>query len=498
MRTTKAMENTDLERKEICEIEIYKSGGVIPNPIDVLIITALREELCAVLQIGFERSSNSCGITEIDQAEHHWIEYRDDSNLPYYSREFLHINGTRFRVVVAEANQMGIAPAASRASALVREFNPRCLAMTGICAGRKGKTQLGDVIVADRVFQYDFGQSNNVRNRKTDEILHDITTYNLVPEWYFCVEEAAESEWFRKITANRHPTIDHQVWETLMELLDGKKQPKEFLHFPKNYPDWQTVFDYLLNNELITHKDCGMGLTDKGLETASMYSIRFPQKFPSAKTKLHLAPMATGNCVIKDPKFFEDIESIERKTLGVEMEASSIGCVANAERVPYMIVVKGVSDHGDQHKNDVFRRIAAKNAAKFLLCFLCQHLPPRLTEVITSSDPIKARIERTVRIVTALKSAIKKGKDSVRTIATFTSLAIDDKEPHPRGAYIESLMEERDELWRLIRSGFRFRCIVHPGRFSYRDDPISFSESEQKKTLETKNVKLKENTQWRG
>src|SRR5262249_13893777 len=44
------------------------------------------------------------------------------------------------------------------AAQLVPEHKVRCLAMCGVCAGRRGDVALGDVIIADRMWTYDTGK----------------------------------------------------------------------------------------------------------------------------------------------------------------------------------------------------------------------------------------------------------------------------------------------------------------------------------------------------
>lgn len=66
-----------------------------------------------------------------------------------------------------------------------RRLQPRCLAMCGVCAGRRGDVNLGDVIVADRVWQYDFGAlkvSYSLDGKRHERYQADITTYQVPPE----------------------------------------------------------------------------------------------------------------------------------------------------------------------------------------------------------------------------------------------------------------------------------------------------------------------------
>lgn len=62
------------------------------------------------------------------------------------------------KIVAVASPRMGLTPAAVTATKLISNFRPRLLAMTGICAGVRGKTELGDVLVADPCFDWGGGK----------------------------------------------------------------------------------------------------------------------------------------------------------------------------------------------------------------------------------------------------------------------------------------------------------------------------------------------------
>ena len=77
----------------------------------------------------------------------------------------------------------------------------------------------------------------------------------------------------------------------------------------------------------------------------------------------------------EDSQLFQRLEPLVRKTLGVEMEAAAIGHVARYAEIPALIV-KAVSDHADDDKDDSFRAFACTASAKFLLEFASAQLGP--------------------------------------------------------------------------------------------------------------------------
>jgi nucleoside phosphorylase len=117
------------------------------NPkVDVAVVTALGSELDAVLQLNYA-----------------WTDFRiaEDPTLYRFGRIQLH-NGESRSIVAASALRKGMAASAAIATKLVLNFAPSMLAMTGICAGVKGKVNLGDVVVGSPT--WDWGSGKHAEN----------------------------------------------------------------------------------------------------------------------------------------------------------------------------------------------------------------------------------------------------------------------------------------------------------------------------------------------
>lgn len=67
-------------------------------------------------------------------------------------------------VVVAAAPRMGMPPAAVIATKLINNFRPKYLAITGICAGVRKKVAMGDILVADTLFDWGSGKWEKKRD----------------------------------------------------------------------------------------------------------------------------------------------------------------------------------------------------------------------------------------------------------------------------------------------------------------------------------------------
>src|SRR5581483_5419091 len=91
------------------------AGRAAGTGVDVLVVTALEDELRAVLALGDG-----------------WLARTDLSGFPYHRREFERAEGKRPLVVAAAwLGKMGEVEAAIRGGALLRELDPACVAMCG-------------------------------------------------------------------------------------------------------------------------------------------------------------------------------------------------------------------------------------------------------------------------------------------------------------------------------------------------------------------------------
>ena len=124
------------------------------------------------------------------------------------------------------------------ATALLNKYAPKCLAMCGVCAGRPGWTELGDVIVADRVYRYDAGTRMGGRLAR-----QDIATYNLNAAW----KQAAESFTIPCSAAwlsERPYTLAAQSQWLLAELRAGR-DPETSPECDARCHDWPEVLEDL-------------------------------------------------------------------------------------------------------------------------------------------------------------------------------------------------------------------------------------------------------------
>jgi hypothetical protein len=119
--------------------------------VDVLILTALREEYDAVLEVDSNASPESP-----------WERRMGPRGLEVAFRTFQTPGGGTLRVAATCLLERGGLAKPHAAASLVRLYSPRCLAVCGVCEGRKGAVKPGDVIIADQVWLEDLDALGNL------------------------------------------------------------------------------------------------------------------------------------------------------------------------------------------------------------------------------------------------------------------------------------------------------------------------------------------------
>ncbi|MEU7302646.1 5'-methylthioadenosine/S-adenosylhomocysteine nucleosidase [Streptomyces sp. NPDC007206] len=256
----------------------------------------------------------------------HWEKLRpieDDPNV-YVRGDIAAKNGKGLiPVILTLLPGTGNNRAAESATHLLRSFKVDHLLMVGIAGGvpnhRKPKehVRLGDVVVSDKVIQYDYGSFVKGKNflkgsssPPSDQLLSAVKFLEAEriagrSPWESYIERASELE-----NAGRPPMS--------ADVLHHPTKPKRILTHP----------------------------TDK---------CRRP-----GHPKVLYGPIGSGNVVMKDARRRDALRK-ELGLLAIEMEGSGI---SDASKGKYL-VVRGICDYCDIHKNDVWQPYAAVAAAAY-------------------------------------------------------------------------------------------------------------------------------------
>jgi WD40 repeat protein/nucleoside phosphorylase len=369
------------------EVEALGDRHPEAHRVDVVIVVALEDELDAVL--------DEAGGPPA------WRTVRDRDGLEYRMTTLGGDGGQQLGIAAAWAGAMGTTATAARAATLIRDLQPSCVAMCGICAGKRGEVALGDVIIADRLFSFDHGKLVAAHDGEPPTFIHDIATYNLERTWQ--MDAAAfrrDLGWAQHLLPRRPPAKDFQHRWVLHAIHAHEHEggPVPALHparaavFPSggaghSRSDWTDRIRELREQKLVELVGGRLTLTDAGQRVVGEDRVLYPDGLPAEPPfRVHVGPIATGNSVVEDPQIFDRLKRVGRKILGIEMEASAIGYVGDA--LPRRaIVAKAVCDHGDRDKDDRFREFACRASAAWLLAFLRRNLAREPSEPLSATAP---------------------------------------------------------------------------------------------------------------
>lgn len=205
-------------------------------PFDVLIVTAVAEEYAAVI---------AAGGGEVAWALRDGVAVRDFAG-----------EGGVLTVAVTQALVMGAAGAVEAAAGLLKDPGMRCLAMCGVCAGKRGDVELGDVIIADRVWQYDTGKDKGGR------VEGDVEMFRLHPPAWKQAAERFQVDASAPWLAERPRSYDTQGLWVLERLLHPGADPMKDSQREALCADWKQVLARLREAGLI--KKTTRALTAKG------------------------------------------------------------------------------------------------------------------------------------------------------------------------------------------------------------------------------------------
>lgn len=338
-------------RKQVLIYDLEFNAIQLLNMTDVLIICALRDEYNALLQTLDGETSWKEEIVD------GWTVAKAKIESPSGS----------LSLIATWQNFMGREQAiAATASLLQQEKNRiKCICMTGICAGRRGKVHLGDVIFADRLWSYDAGKSVVIEGNEIfqgDQLQFRPNPKILQRMQSFILEE---EEW---LGFRPKYSLDYQERWLILQLLKGV-QPADNEIFKTYCPGFSEVIKRLRKRDWVTPQ--GFNLTDVGLKEATELKEEYLFGLPDDPDfSLHIAPMATGSAVKEDENIFNYLADRDmRKVLGIDMEASGLAALGEILDIP-IIISKAVSDYGDTFKDDTYRHFASRASAECLIKLL--------------------------------------------------------------------------------------------------------------------------------
>ncbi|KAI0163380.1 ankyrin repeat-containing protein, partial [Pestalotiopsis sp. NC0098] len=263
----------------------------------------------------------------------------------------------------------GTVTAATVAANMTRTFPAiRFGLMVGIGGGIPPKVRLGDVVSVPRdthpgVVQWDMGKTEQGGTFRRTGALNNPPTLLLT-----ALSSLESKRKFGKSRVQRYVEEIHLKFPDLDENYLKSDFLKDVL-FDQGYPH---------QGEAINCEDCAK---DRTIERGA------------AKFTVHYGTIASGNQVIKDAIFRESlVKDLGGDVLCIEMEAA--GLMSNFP----CIVIRGICDYADSHKNKAWQEHAAGVAAGFAKDLLGHIMVDRVAAEKAAKD-VLSKVDQTVTTI---------------------------------------------------------------------------------------------------
>ncbi|KAF3398622.1 hypothetical protein DPV78_006348 [Talaromyces pinophilus] len=321
-----------------------------------------------------------CALTlEYDAVEALFDQTYDTSGIAAYGKQPGDANWYRtgrigtHNVVLTCLNEMGKRNAASVASNLLVSFPRINLGLlVGICGAvpfpsEETEIILGDVIVSEKIVEYDFGRQFPDGFRRKRTVQKTLGGPNRTIRSFLSYLK----------TNKMHGQLQDDLWQyqqTLQSHHDGRKwqypgtaqdQLFESLYRHKHYhqhPDTMCLCaDCHCSSDPVCEKVLEVDCRKSGCMGSLVPRTRLMADSP--KPHVHFGSMASADTVMKSGQHRDEIAVME-KVIGFEMEGAGIWDILPC------VIIKGVCDYADSHKNKTWQNYAAATAASCTKAFL--------------------------------------------------------------------------------------------------------------------------------
>jgi len=250
-------------------------------------------------------------------------------------------------VVIAVLPEYGTNSAASAAANMLNSFpNIKFGLMVGIGGGAPSEMndiRLGDIVVSKPtnghggVYQYDFGKKIQVRE--------------FLPTGHLNQPPSAVLAALQKLQSN-HENDGHQINEAIRTVLE--KRPRLARKYRRPTPDQDCLYHASVEHP---HEDDRSCEELCGTEPSKVMQ-RHQREADEDDPAIHYGAIASANQVMKDAYLRDDLAR-KKGILCFEMEAAGL-----MNQFP-CLVVRGVCDYSDSHKNKKWQGYAAMTAAAY-------------------------------------------------------------------------------------------------------------------------------------
>jgi nucleoside phosphorylase/tetratricopeptide (TPR) repeat protein len=287
-----------------------------------------------------------------------------------------YINGRlgKHDVVLCYMPGMGKRSAASVATGLKISYRGVKLALVvGICGGAPSPPEyreifLGDVVISDSVIEYDFGRQypggyrrktgvQDTLGRPGQEIrtlLNGLRAENSRIELHNRTQQYLQALQ-QKAARWSHPGVSDVLFRaSYLHKHYSHPSPAECSCFESDSP------------EIICEEALGKDCDELGCDSGQQ--IRCREVSGANQPSIYIGPVASADTVMKSGQHRDEITRRE-KVLGFEMEGAGVW-----DNVP-CVIIKGVCDYADSHKNKLWQAYAAATGASVAKALLEYWVP---------------------------------------------------------------------------------------------------------------------------
>ncbi|KAL6838127.1 hypothetical protein V8C40DRAFT_279665 [Trichoderma camerunense] len=275
-------------------------------------------------------------------------------------------------IAVLPCGEYGLASAASVARDMLHSFpNIRIGLMVGLGGGApspKHDIRLGDIVVGvssngnGSVFQYDYGDTLQGQGQMFQKIMF----LNKPPLVLLSAVNGVMAE---------HESKGNLLAKAVSSVLDGNENEK----LRKNFGRPEATSDKLYKSHYVHSSDnrerCALVCGDDPLNL-----IHRPERtYEDDDPVVHYGLIASANQLMKNA-IIRDKLVADKDVLCFEMEAAGL-----VNHFP-CLVIRGICDYSDSHKNDEWQRYAAMTASAYAKSLLYRIAPNKLEAEITIKD----------------------------------------------------------------------------------------------------------------
>lgn len=304
----------------------------------------------------------ACELLDEEYRRPPLLHLRHDSNAYTFGR----IGDHNVVLACLPKGSYGLSPATAVAKDMCRSFPLQFLLMVGIGGGAptaENDVRLGDIVVScpagksGGVIQYDFGIAMQNKEFQRTGVL------NTPPYGLLTAVQQLSSV---------HERRGHKIVETINSAITRNPRLKRNYERPPPTSDILFVSDFV---HLIRNRPC-LGLCDGDV----CNQVSRPQRAsPESEPVVHYGLIASADKLVKDATVRDKLAETEQ-VLCFEMEAAGL---MNAFPC---LVIRGICDYSDTHKNDRWQGYAAAAAAAYAreLLYMIPALPVRISSYDTT------------------------------------------------------------------------------------------------------------------